>query len=210
MHYSDLYNDLSYNSVLVSACAENGLAAFTGDGLDSQVMVAATKAIGEAGGLGVPTVKPWNLDTIKEKMALVKESGAENILKNDLTYTDEEAETYYEELDDFLSCDTLTYTFSYSDDTSDEDAMTQKQAKLEANSLAACTDEESFKTWLEDYLKKNSDEELSEEDLTSQAKVARARFRTRKTTKSWNGRLVMMPQWDRLMLPKIPMRKLLK
>lgn len=76
MHYSDLYNDLSYNSVLVSACAENGLAAFTGDGLDSQVMVAATKAIGEAGGLGVPTVKPWNLDTIKEKMALVKESGA--------------------------------------------------------------------------------------------------------------------------------------
>lgn len=76
MHYSDLYNDLSYNSVLVSACAENGLAAFTGDGLDSQVMVAATKAIGEAGGMGVPTVKPWNLDTIKEKMALVKESGA--------------------------------------------------------------------------------------------------------------------------------------
>lgn len=76
MHYSDLYNDLSYNSVLVSACAENGLAAFTGDGLDSQVMVAATKAIGEAGGMGVPTVKPWNLDTIREKMALVKESGA--------------------------------------------------------------------------------------------------------------------------------------
>ena len=76
MHYSDLYNDLSYNGVLVSACAENGLAAFTGDGLDSQVMVAATKAIGEAGGVGVPTVKPWNLDTIREKMALVKESGA--------------------------------------------------------------------------------------------------------------------------------------
>ena len=76
MHYSDLYNDLSYNSVLVSACAENGLAAFTGDGLDSQVMVAATKAIGEAGGVGVPTVKPWNLGTIQEKMALVKESGA--------------------------------------------------------------------------------------------------------------------------------------
>lgn len=76
MHYSDLYNDLSYNGVLVSACAENGLAAFTGDGLDSQVMVAATKAIGEAGGMGVPTVKPWNLDTIREKMALVKESGA--------------------------------------------------------------------------------------------------------------------------------------
>ena len=80
----------------------------------------------------------------------------ENILKNDLTYTDEEAETYYEENKyDFLRCDTFTYTFSYSDDASDEDAMTQKQAKLEANSLAACTDEESFKKWLEDYLKEN-------------------------------------------------------
>ena len=76
MHYSDLYNDLTYNSVLVSACAENGIAAFTGDGLDSQVMVAATKAIGEKNGLGVPTVKPWNRDTIRQKMELVKASGA--------------------------------------------------------------------------------------------------------------------------------------
>lgn len=99
----------------------------------------------------------------------------ENILKNDLTYTDEEAEAYYEENKyDFLRCDTLTYTFSYSDDTSDEDAMTQKQAKLEANSLAACTDEESFKKWLEDYLKENSDEELSEEDLTSQVEACKS------------------------------------
>lgn len=31
---------------------------FTGDGTDSNVMVAATKAIKNAGGLGIPTVKP--------------------------------------------------------------------------------------------------------------------------------------------------------
>ena len=34
-----------------------------------QVMEMATKAIGAANGCGVPTIKPWNIDTIKEKMA---------------------------------------------------------------------------------------------------------------------------------------------
>jgi 4-hydroxymandelate oxidase len=71
LHYSSRYNDVSYNSILVSACAAAGIAAFTGDGTDPNVMKAATKAIAESGGSGVPTVKPWNLETIKEKMALV-------------------------------------------------------------------------------------------------------------------------------------------
>ena len=76
MHYSDRYNDETYNAALVSGCAQAGIAAFTGDGLDANVMVQATKAIGAVGGLGVPTVKPWNLELIREKMALVKESDA--------------------------------------------------------------------------------------------------------------------------------------
>ena len=76
MHYSDLYNDQTYNAALVSGCAKAGIAAFTGDGLDANVMVQATKAIGEVCGLGVPTVKPWNLELIQEKMAMVKACGA--------------------------------------------------------------------------------------------------------------------------------------
>ena len=76
LHYSDKYNDVSYNEVLVKACAENGIAAFTGDGVDAGVMQAATKAIAANNGMAVPTVKPWNIDTIKEKMALVKDSNA--------------------------------------------------------------------------------------------------------------------------------------
>ena len=39
-------------------------------------MVAATKAIKNADGAGIPTVKPWNIETIREKMKLVHESGA--------------------------------------------------------------------------------------------------------------------------------------
>ena len=58
MHYGDSLNDVSYNDILVSSCAEFGIAAFTGDGL------------------GIPTVKPWNVEMIREKMALVKDAGA--------------------------------------------------------------------------------------------------------------------------------------
>lgn len=76
MHYGDSLNDVSYNDILVSSCAEFGIAAFTGDGMDSNVMVAATGAIKKAGGLGIPTVKPWNVEMIREKMALVKDAGA--------------------------------------------------------------------------------------------------------------------------------------
>lgn len=76
LHYGDKYNDVSYNDVLVKSCAEAGIAAFTGDGVNPTVMEAATAAIGKMGGIGVPTVKPWNIDTIREKMELVKRSGA--------------------------------------------------------------------------------------------------------------------------------------
>lgn len=76
LHYGDCLNDVSYNDILVSACAEYGIAAFTGDGTDSNVMVAATQAIKKADGLGIPTVKPWNMTTIYQKMQLVQDSKA--------------------------------------------------------------------------------------------------------------------------------------
>lgn len=76
MHYGDKYNDLEYNNILVPACKEKGIAAFTGDGMDPEVMKAASVSIKDADGYGVPTVKPWNKAMIDEKMALVKTSGA--------------------------------------------------------------------------------------------------------------------------------------
>jgi len=75
-HYGDKHNDKSYNNVLVKACAEGGIAAFTGDGLDATVMDVACEAIAACDGMGVPTVKPWNLETIEAKMEKVKASGS--------------------------------------------------------------------------------------------------------------------------------------
>lgn len=76
LHYGDKYNDISYNNILVSACADAGIAAFTGDGVNADVMKGATAAIKGKGGLGIPTVKPWNAEVIQEKMELVKDAGA--------------------------------------------------------------------------------------------------------------------------------------
>ena len=75
LHYSDAYNDMTYNDVLVRSCAAGGIAAFTGDGTDPNVMTQATQAIAAAGGCGVPTIKPWDMDTIRAKMEQARQSG---------------------------------------------------------------------------------------------------------------------------------------
>ena len=72
LHYGDKYDDLAYNEILVAACAENGIAAFTGDGTNPAVMEGAAEALKKSGGCGVPTIKPWNIETVREKMELVK------------------------------------------------------------------------------------------------------------------------------------------
>ncbi|HMM22052.1 MAG TPA: alpha-hydroxy-acid oxidizing protein [Selenomonadales bacterium] len=76
MHYSDKFDDMAYNDILVSACMENGIAAFTGDGTNPKVMESAAAAIAKANGRGVPTIKPWNMDIISAKMDLARKAGA--------------------------------------------------------------------------------------------------------------------------------------
>ena len=76
LHYGDKYDDVSYNKILVSACAKYGIAAFTGDGVDARVMEGACQAIKETDGIGIPTVKPWNLETVQDKLKLVHDSNA--------------------------------------------------------------------------------------------------------------------------------------
>ncbi len=76
LHYGEKYTDQEYNQILVPACAEAGIAAFTGDGVDPAVFAAASQAIGAAGGRGIPTVKPWDKETLFAKLDAAKASGA--------------------------------------------------------------------------------------------------------------------------------------
>ena len=56
------------------ACANAGILAFTGDGTDPKVVEGAAAALKGNGGCGVPTIKPWDMDTIRKKFALVQEA----------------------------------------------------------------------------------------------------------------------------------------
>ena len=68
LHYGDKLDDVAYNDILVSACADAGIAAFTGDGTNPAVMQAACHSIAAKGGFGIPTVKPWDVNTLRESL----------------------------------------------------------------------------------------------------------------------------------------------
>ena len=74
LHYGEKFSDVEYNDILVPACAEAGIIAFTGDGTDPGVVKAATASIRDNHGAGVPTIKPWDINTLQEKFRLVEES----------------------------------------------------------------------------------------------------------------------------------------
>lgn len=75
-HYGPKYNDLQYNDIMVRACFESGIAAFTGDGVNPSTIPDACKSIADVGGIGIPTVKPWNMEVVEQKLAHCKAAGA--------------------------------------------------------------------------------------------------------------------------------------
>jgi len=72
LHYGDKHDDLSYNSILVPGCQKAGTLAFTGDGTNPVVFDSTCTAIGNCGGHGIPTVKPWDKDTLFTKLDKAK------------------------------------------------------------------------------------------------------------------------------------------
>ncbi len=71
MHYGDKHNDISYNRILIPAAASYGICALTGDGVDPAVMQNAAKDMADIGGMGIPTIKPWNKEFVFEKLDLL-------------------------------------------------------------------------------------------------------------------------------------------
>ncbi len=75
LHYGEKYNDITYTALMIDACAQAGITAFTGDGPDPRVLQSAAESIGKAGGVGIPTVKPWDMKTLLEKLEMVRKAG---------------------------------------------------------------------------------------------------------------------------------------
>lgn len=76
MHYGPDLTDTEYNDIMVDACDKAGIMAMTGDGVDPVMMQEACRSIKAHGGLGVPTVKPWDINTLNDKYELVRGSDA--------------------------------------------------------------------------------------------------------------------------------------
>lgn len=79
IHYSDLYDDLSFSEEVIKGCVSEKTLAFTGDGVDDKVFLGTAKAIKNNGGFGVPTIKPWQIDEVLRKFEIAENSGAKAI-----------------------------------------------------------------------------------------------------------------------------------
>ena len=75
LHYGPKYKDPEYNSILIRAAAEYGSLAFTGDGVDPANLILAAEDMEKVGGLGVPTIKPWNKEAVFEKLDVLRARG---------------------------------------------------------------------------------------------------------------------------------------
>lgn len=79
LHYGDKYNDEEFNSILAPACADAGICAFTGDGLQFEIFAAGCRAIERAKGCAIPTIKPWSNELVFKRIDAAKAAGATNI-----------------------------------------------------------------------------------------------------------------------------------
>lgn len=73
MHYGDKHTDITYNNILVPAAANYGVCALTGDGVDPEVLKCASTDMQKVGGVGIPTIKPWNKEFVFEKLDILNE-----------------------------------------------------------------------------------------------------------------------------------------
>lgn len=74
MHYGPKYKDQEYNSILLKAAYDYGVMAFTGDGVNPDIMKSAVKDSAAIEGMGVPTIKPWNKEAVFEKLDILNEN----------------------------------------------------------------------------------------------------------------------------------------
>ncbi|HEX2986268.1 MAG TPA: alpha-hydroxy-acid oxidizing protein [Caproiciproducens sp.] len=75
-NYNGYLNEKTYAEALVPGCVQAGCAAFTGDGAPDHFLKDPLTAVKAAGGVAVPTIKPWEKETVFEKMDLALRAGA--------------------------------------------------------------------------------------------------------------------------------------
>lgn len=72
-NYTDALTEREYCDAVVLGAKEAGIAAFGGGGLQPEHFYAPLHAIRDAGGWGIPTLKPWTMDVVLQRLAEVEE-----------------------------------------------------------------------------------------------------------------------------------------
>ena len=76
IHYPGYFSEYEYSDAVVKGCKEAGVLAFTGDGETKACLLSGLDAIKAVGGVGVPTIKPWGVKEVKEKIKMAEDVGA--------------------------------------------------------------------------------------------------------------------------------------
>lgn len=75
-NYTGHFNETTFNDHLVNGMLEAGCAAFTGDGVSADFFEGPLTVVEKAGGMAIPTIKPWDRDTMLEKVKKAQAAGA--------------------------------------------------------------------------------------------------------------------------------------
>lgn len=75
LNWSDAMDEESYAEAVVTGTLESGTLAFTGGGAVPESFFAPLEVLRRHGGQGIPTLKPWKMDLVLERLALVEEAG---------------------------------------------------------------------------------------------------------------------------------------
>lgn len=67
-HYGEKYDTEGYNDCILRAADDAGTLAWTGDGLNPDIMTRSCEVISALDGAGVVTVKPWDQATLEHKL----------------------------------------------------------------------------------------------------------------------------------------------
>lgn len=72
-NYTDALTEREYCDAVVAGAKEAGIAAFGGGGLQPEHFYAPLHAIRDAGGWGIPTLKPWTMDVVLQRLKETEE-----------------------------------------------------------------------------------------------------------------------------------------
>ena len=76
LNYGGVLSEDEYAGASVRGALSEGLLSFTGDGPAEEYFASTLPIIKEAGGIAIPTIKPWDQEKCKKRIDEIKKSGA--------------------------------------------------------------------------------------------------------------------------------------